>query len=469
MGVGSDPKRALALALGCYCDGSAQRAALSEGRWGPYREEIRARGVACAESGIELATWFALLDCGRDALLEHMGSTGDRLLRAAAEFHEFVLTNVGEPYVTAQARLQDLTEIRPDLFPRIFDDSPLGKLIYRLEDPADRGSFRLVRANASAARAAHPRIFSHVGKTLNETSPYLLDTDIPDHYAAAARHGEFRQWVITTDARALAEKTYEAHCAALGDGYIVVAFQDISERTRMQQEVSRHVAELERSNRELDDFAYVASHDLKGPLQDVRNLSTWLREDLGDALPEASVRHIQKLHDRVQRMERLLDDLLAYSRAGRSRVPVEQFAVQDVIDEILALSPLPPGFTVKVSGAVARIRTPRAPLAQVFRNLLGNAVKHHDRDVGALAVAVRDTGAKLDIAISDDGPGIPRAFHEQVFRIFQTLRPRDSVEGSGIGLAIVKKVVESHGGVVTIASEGRGTTIRFTWPKESET
>ncbi|MET0409878.1 MAG: PAS domain-containing protein, partial [Polyangiaceae bacterium] len=151
---------------------------------------------------------------------------------------------MGEQYVSAQARLGNLPEIRAELFPRIFDDSPLGKLIYRLEDPADRGSFRLLRANASAARTAHPRIFSHVGKTLNETSPYLLNTEIPDYYTAAARHGEFRQWVITTDTRALAEKTYEAHCAPLGDGYVVVAFQDISERTRMQQEVSRHVAEL---------------------------------------------------------------------------------------------------------------------------------------------------------------------------------------------------------------------------------
>lgn len=348
----------------------------------------------------------------------------------------------------------------------LFHHSSVAMLIYRFEDPADLGSFRLMAANSAAASVAHPRVLEQVGKTLRETSPYLLETDVPRHYAAAVQDGERRSWTITTDARALAAKTYECHCFPVSGDELAVIFEDISERRRMEAEGRRWVAELERSNRDLDDFAYAASHDLKGPLQDVKNLSNWLAEDLGRALPEASARHLRTLTDRVARMERLLDDLLAYSRAGRSLCHIEQFTVREIVDEVLELSPLPSHVAFSLRGDVGPLRTPRAPLAQVLRNLIGNAIKHHDRPLGNLTIEAIERSELLEISVADDGPGIPRHFHERVFRIFQTLRPRDEVEGSGIGLAIVKKVVETHGGSVWIESEGRGTTVRFSWPRQ---
>jgi signal transduction histidine kinase len=347
----------------------------------------------------------------------------------------------------------------------LFHQSSVAMLIYRFEDSADLGSFRLLAANSAAASVAHPRVLEHVGKTLRETSPYLLETDVPRHYAAAVQAGERRSWTITTDSRALAAKTYECHCFPIAGNELAVLFEDISERRRIETEGRRWVAELERSNRDLDDFAYAASHDLKAPLQDVKNLSSWLAEDLGQGLPDASARHLRTLLDRVARMERLLDDLLEYSRAGRAATHVEQFTLRDVVDEILELSPLPSHATLSLRGELGVLRTPRAPLAQVLRNLIGNAIKHHDRATGNLTIEALDRSERVEIAVADDGPGIPRHFHERVFRIFQTLRPRDEVEGSGIGLAIVKKVVESHGGSVWIESEGRGTAVRFTWPK----
>jgi signal transduction histidine kinase len=111
-------------------------------------------------------------------------------------------------------------------------------------------------------------------------------------------------------------------------------------------------------------------------------------------------------------------------------------------------------------------QTPRVPLEQVIRNLVSNAIKHHDRDDGAIEVFSRESGNFYEFAVSDDGPGIPPEFHDRVFQIFQTLKSRDEVEGSGMGLALVKKTVEAHGGNVTLESSGgRGTTFRFTWPK----
>ena len=129
---------------------------------------------------------------------------------------------------------------------------------------------------------------------------------------------------------------------------------------------------------------------------------------------------------------------------------------------------MPSGFELAIEGPSPLLRTARAPLEQVLRNLLGNAVKHHDRDSGRISVCVEEREGWIEVGIVDDGPGIPEQFHERVFRMFQTLRPRDQVEGSGMGLAIVKKVVESHGGQVGLESDERGTKVRFTWPKAEE-
>jgi signal transduction histidine kinase len=120
---------------------------------------------------------------------------------------------------------------------------------------------------------------------------------------------------------------------------------------------------------------------------------------------------------------------------------------------------------VHVSPDLPEIRTLRAPLRQVLLNLITNAVKHHDRPDGTITVSAADAGELVEFTVSDDGPGIPGEFQERVFGMFQTLKPRDEVEGSGMGLAIIRKVVELQGGRISLESEGRGCTFRFTWPR----
>lgn len=261
--------------------------------------------------------------------------------------------------------------------------------------------------------------------------------------------------------------------AAIGDGYLerMAALVHESEQREAagvreaQQQLARHAEELERSNRELNDFAYVASHDLKAPLQDLHNLATWIVDDLGKDLPAPTARHIALLQDRIARMDKLLEDLLDYSRAGRVLQPQQAFSLKQALDDALALVPKPQGFTIEIKGPLPNLRTPKAPLTQILRNLIGNAIKHHDKPSGTVVVEISERDTDIEIAVSDDGPGIAPQYHERVFRIFQTLKPRDEVEGSGMGLAIVQKVVEAHGATVRLASEGRGTTFRFTWPK----
>lgn len=234
----------------------------------------------------------------------------------------------------------------------------------------------------------------------------------------------------------------------------------------LELRVIERTAELKRSNQELDQFAYVASHDLKAPLRAIEHLAHWISEDAQALLPPPSQEHLAKLRGRVKRLDKLLDDLLAYSRAGRTQYHAETLDTRLLLENLIELLNPPPGFTITIADEMPTIVTERVPLETLLRNLLSNAIKHHhEPSEGRVHIAAQVQGAWATFAVTDNGPGIDPAFHERIFQLFQTLRPRDQVEGSGIGLAVVKKTVESYGGTVEIDSNiGQGTTIRFTWP-----
>lgn len=247
-----------------------------------------------------------------------------------------------------------------------------------------------------------------------------------------------------------------------------IARRENEERFRsvLEERVAERTAELQRSNRELDNFAYVASHDLKAPLRAIEHLSEWIENDAGDLLPPVSREHLAKLRGRVHRMERLLDDLLAFSRAGRVEHAPERVTTGELVESVFELLAPPPEFRLITATSLPTLTTQRVPFETVLRNLIGNAIKHHDRQDGCIQVSAQDLGNFVEFSIADDGPGIAPGFHARIFELFQTLKPRDQVEGSGMGLAIVKKTVESMGGSINVDSAaGAGAVFRFTWPK----
>lgn len=251
---------------------------------------------------------------------------------------------------------------------------------------------------------------------------------------------------------------------------VLSAITDISARVKASERLAEHRDELERSNKELATFAYVASHDLKSPLRGIFQISHWIEEDLNNGETQAIPGHMNMLRGRLRRMENLLDDLLAYSRAGRLEGGISQIELGRLAKSIFEMQAPPDGFILEVAEDLPTFSTLATPLEQVLRNLFTNAIKHHDRTAGLIklsgSLANKDY---YEFSVSDDGPGIPPEYQERVYVMFQTLRPRDEVEGSGMGLALVKKIVETYGGKTSIVSDGkRGTSIRFTWPIKIE-
>jgi PAS domain S-box-containing protein len=252
------------------------------------------------------------------------------------------------------------------------------------------------------------------------------------------------------------------------DGKVVGIFAtatDISDRHDMELQLEVKQAELVRSNRDLEQFAYVASHDLKAPLRAIEVLVGWLREDLEDHASDDVHENLRLLGQRTRRLARLLDDLLEYSRAGRKIGKLVQVNCLTLIKDLIDLLAPPKGISIEIDGELPTFTTYSAPLEQVFRNLIGNAIKHHPGPTGTIRISCEESDDSYQFAVADDGAGIPMEFSERVFQMFQTLKPRDEVEGSGMGLAIVSRITEWQGGRVwfTPGPDGRGTVFRFLW------
>ncbi|XPF92594.1 CHASE domain-containing protein [Colwellia sp. RE-S-Sl-9] len=222
--------------------------------------------------------------------------------------------------------------------------------------------------------------------------------------------------------------------------------------------------DLVKSNRDLEKFSYVASHDLKSPLNSIKQLAHWINEDCGEILPKESQKHLNMLILRCDRMMKLLTDLLDYSRINRTEFKKERVNLYDMNQDIISLVDIPLGFTCTAPDV--EINIPASPLEIVLRNLISNAIKHHDKDSGKISILYNSNSDSHIISVEDDGPGIPAEFHDQVMLMFQTLKPRDKVEGSGMGLAMVKQIVEHYGGNISIVSDGKhGTKFVIKWKK----
>jgi signal transduction histidine kinase len=234
----------------------------------------------------------------------------------------------------------------------------------------------------------------------------------------------------------------------------------------MAKELSRNISLLKEKNEELDQFAHIVSHDLKGPLRGIDNVVSWIEEDHKEELAPKVDEYLQLIKGRVTRAENLIQGILSYARIGKEIVPKEQVDVNKLVEEVLDSVSLPGNIKVSVTTRLPVLTTEKIPLFQVFSNLVSNAIKYNDKQQGEISIYSDDLGDKFEFFVRDNGPGISEQYHKKIFVIFQTLKERDSFESTGVGLAIVKKILDKRQEKITVQSiPGEGAVFSFTWNK----
>jgi signal transduction histidine kinase/CheY-like chemotaxis protein len=223
---------------------------------------------------------------------------------------------------------------------------------------------------------------------------------------------------------------------------------------------------LEKRNQDLDEFAHIASHDLQAPLRGISNLAGWLAEDLEGQLSAENQHQIELIKSRIRQMSDLINGLLQYALVGRENVDAVDTDLGQLLSEVVDLLSPPSTIQVSFSADLPTIKTQGLLLKQVLSNLIGNAIKYNDRPDGRIEILVKEQDLFWCFTVLDNGPGIAPANHKKIFGIFQTLDNGGAVKGTGIGLAVVRKIVESRGGLVWVESEiGQGSKFIFTWRK----
>ncbi len=236
------------------------------------------------------------------------------------------------------------------------------------------------------------------------------------------------------------------------------------------EQLAETVQNLRRSNKELQDFAYVTAHDLKAPLRGIGTLTDWIASDYADRFDDQGRQQLRLLKGRATRLTELINGILHYSQIGRTAQRPEVVDVGQLVRDTTSLLDPPARMQIVVTdGLPACVVCEKVRLEQVFHNLIDNAIKFMDKPEGRVEIRCRDQGDAWEFAVSDNGPGIEAKYFGKIFQMFQTLAPRDQRESTGIGLPIVKKIVELYGGSVWVESEvGQGSTFFFTFPKNSE-
>ncbi len=254
----------------------------------------------------------------------------------------------------------------------------------------------------------------------------------------------------------------------LGKPYRYISFKiDVTKIKDAETEVRQHAKNLERINKELDQFAYVVSHDLKAPLRAINNLSEWIEEDIIEVVDDDTRENLKLLRGRVKRMEGLIDGILQYSRAGRIKSNNTMIDLKQMIEEIISVNNSSPNLQFKYPDKLPVIYSEQVALEQILSNFISNAVKYNDNEHPLVEINLKDKDNFWEFSIKDNGPGIAKEYFEKIFVIFQTLQARDKFESTGVGLAIVKRLVEDKGGKTWINSEiGKGSTFYFTWRKD---
>ena len=279
-----------------------------------------------------------------------------------------------------------------------------------------------------------------------------------------ARHISSRIVKMVKMANRIAEGNYKVQVKDKGNDELSHLSSSLNHMSVM---LSENISLLKRKNVELDQFAHIVSHDLKAPLRGIDNVISWIEEDHGTEMPPKVAEYLGLIKGRLNRSENLIQGILSYARIGKEVETKEEINVATLVEEIIENLPVKPGLHISVYNGLPVVFAERFPLMQVFQNLISNAIKYHNKSKGKISIYNKDMGEHYEFFVEDDGPGIAQIYHNKIFVIFQTLQERDSFESTGVGLAIVKKILDDRKEQIRIISEpDKGSIFAFTWSKK---
>ncbi|WP_232496001.1 sensor histidine kinase [Novosphingobium kaempferiae] len=367
----------------------------------------------------------------------------------------------GEDGERAVVYLRNLTrEITAERrFTQMFESLPLGVVVVD-------GKGRIAQANTMLSNQFGWKVEQMIGQPLSMLLPERYREKHGGQIAGFAAAPSSRVMGMDRDLTGLhrhgrefpvevALTRFESTAQPLYMGIV----SDISHRKRAERA-------LQQTNAQLEEFTYVASHDLRSPLRGISDLVSWIREDLdGTELPEDVVHNFDRISQRIARCEQMIDDLLSYARAGVRDTQMQRIDPHELVEEALELTAIPEGFEVDVDVQGGDIVAPRAPLSTSLRNMLSNAVKHHGGTQGRIRIAMREEGRFSVFTVEDDGQGIPPGNEDRIFKLFHRASPNTA--GDGVGLAFTRRMINAHGGMVTVQGRGPlgGAKFEVHWPR----
>jgi len=363
----------------------------------------------------------------------------------------FAVTRYGLMSVTPQAAADEILATMPDALLLL---TPEGRVA-----TANAGATGLLRYGAGELRNLPAEKLFAAPEQFRQALARVGDEVALTAIELECRDREGRVVPVSASSRVMRDKAGET----VGSVWVL---RDITARRQAEERQAQLLAAVEEANQELNSFAYVVSHDLKAPLRAIDSLVKWLVDDYGGQFDDAGRELVALLLGRVRRLHDLIDGVLQYSRAGRTREEVTDVNLAAVVPNVVsALSP-PDRISVAVEGGFPVVRASRVRLEQVFQNLLSNAFKYIDKPQGRVRVGCAEEDGFWKFYVKDNGPGIAEKDQKRVFQMFETLQPRDQTESTGVGLAVVKRIVEMYGGRVWIESTvGEGSSFFFTLPK----
>ena len=244
---------------------------------------------------------------------------------------------------------------------------------------------------------------------------------------------------------------------------------EITIRRQIQAKQHDLLAKLESANKDLNDFAYIVSHDLKAPLRGIKTLAGWIVADYADKIDEDGREQMNLLSNRVDRMHNLIEGILKYSRVGRVKEKPAPVDLSELVPEVIDLLAPPENIFITIDNELPTIVGEPTRIMQIFQNLLSNAVKYMDKPQGRICIGCVEQDDYWRFSVADNGLGIEEKYFEKIFQMFQTLSPRDEFESTGVGLTVIKKIIEMYGGKIWVESQpGQGSTFLFTYPKQKE-